>query len=57
MAMTSRYESVSVEGDQFDAYCAIPDSETGPGVLLFQEVFGINDNIGEPPTGWPVLAT
>lgn len=47
MAMTSRYESVSVEGDQFDAYCAVPDSETGPGVLLFQEVFGINDNIRE----------
>jgi carboxymethylenebutenolidase len=47
MAVTSRYESVSVGGDQFDAYCAIPDSGSGPGVLLFQEVFGINDNIRE----------
>jgi carboxymethylenebutenolidase len=47
VAITSRYESVSVEGDQFDAYCAVPESGTGPGVLLFQEIFGINDNIRE----------
>ncbi len=47
MATTSRYESVVVEGEQFDAYCAIPESEMGPGVLLFQEIFGINDNIRE----------
>jgi carboxymethylenebutenolidase len=47
MAVTSRYESVSVGDDQFDAYCAIPESGSGPGVLLFQEVFGINDNIRE----------
>jgi carboxymethylenebutenolidase len=43
--VTSRYESVSSEGDQFDAYCAVPESGSGPGVLLFQEIFGINDNI------------
>jgi carboxymethylenebutenolidase len=47
MAVTSRYESVSVGGDQFDAYCAVPESGSGPGVLLFQEIFGINDNIRE----------
>jgi carboxymethylenebutenolidase len=47
MAVTSRYESVSVGDDQFEAYCAIPESGSGPGVLLFQEVFGINDNIRE----------
>jgi carboxymethylenebutenolidase len=47
MAVISRYESVSVGGDQFDAYCAVPESGSGPGVLLFQEVFGINDNIRE----------
>jgi len=45
VATTSRYESVSVEGEQFDAYCAVPESGRGPGVLLFQEIFGINDNI------------
>ncbi|MGD0391239.1 MAG: dienelactone hydrolase family protein [Acidimicrobiales bacterium] len=47
MTVTSRYESVSGEGDHFDAYCAVPESATGPGVLLFQEIFGINDNIRE----------
>ena len=47
MAVTSRYESVSIDGDQFDAYCALPLSGSGPGVLLFQEIFGINDNIRE----------
>jgi carboxymethylenebutenolidase len=45
VATTSRYESVPVEGDRFDAYCAVPESGSGPGVLLFQEIFGINDNI------------
>jgi carboxymethylenebutenolidase len=44
---TSRYESVSVGDNQFEAYCAVPESGGGPGVLLFQEVFGINDNIRE----------
>ena len=47
MTVKSRYESVSVEGDHFDAYCAVPESGRGPGVLLFQEIFGINDNIRE----------
>jgi carboxymethylenebutenolidase len=47
MALTSRYESVSIEGDRFDAYCSVPESASGPGVLLFQEIFGINDNIRE----------
>ncbi len=45
MGITTRYESVAVEADHFDAYCAVPEGGTGPGVLLFQEIFGINDNI------------
>jgi carboxymethylenebutenolidase len=43
---TTRYETVTAhDGGTFEAFCAIPDSGSGPGVLLFQEIFGINDNI------------
>ncbi|MFZ6005651.1 MAG: dienelactone hydrolase family protein [Actinomycetota bacterium] len=43
---TNRYETVSAhDGGHFEAYCAVPDSDSGPGILLFQEIFGINDNM------------
>ncbi len=46
MTITTRYEQVSAGDDgTFDAFCAIPDNGSGPGVLLFQEIFGINDNM------------
>ncbi|MHA6792111.1 dienelactone hydrolase family protein [Pseudonocardia bannensis] len=42
----SRYEQVEAhDGGVFDAFCARPDRESGPAILLFQEIFGINDNI------------
>jgi carboxymethylenebutenolidase len=34
-----------VGSDHFDAYLALPPSGRGPGLLLFQEIFGINDNM------------
>jgi carboxymethylenebutenolidase len=43
---TTRYETVTAhDGGAFEAFCAIPDSGSGPGILLFQEIFGINDNM------------
>lgn len=45
MGVSTRYESVGVEQESFEAYCAVPDSGGGPGILLFQEIFGINDNM------------
>lgn len=41
-----RYERVaSLDGDHLEAYCAVPAAGSGPGILLFQEIFGVNDNM------------
>jgi carboxymethylenebutenolidase len=47
MPVTTRYETISaVDGGTFDAYCAVPDGDRRwPGVVLFQEIFGVNDNM------------
>ena len=48
MAITTGYEQVSAGADgTFEAYCAVPEGGRGPGVLVFQEIFGINDNMRE----------
>jgi carboxymethylenebutenolidase len=44
--VTTRYETIqAADGGSFEAYCSVPASGRGPGVLLFQEIFGINDNM------------
>ena len=47
MPVTTRYEIVTAhDGGNFEAYCAVPDGDgPWPGVVLFQEIFGINDNM------------
>jgi carboxymethylenebutenolidase len=47
MTVSQRYERIdATDGTgSFDAYCAPPPSGSGPGILLFQEIFGINDNM------------
>jgi carboxymethylenebutenolidase len=46
MTVTTRYETISSDdGREFAAYCTVPESGRGPGMLLFQEIFGINDNM------------
>lgn len=43
---TTRYERIEAhDGDAFDVYCALPATVPAPGVVLLQEVFGINDNM------------
>lgn len=43
---SSGYETITAhDGGAFEAYCATPEGGSGPGVLLFQEIFGINDNM------------
>ena len=44
--VTTRYETITApDGGTFEAYCSVPESGQGPGVLVFQEIFGINDNM------------
>jgi carboxymethylenebutenolidase len=46
MTVTTRYETVKAnDGGELAAFCAVPESGSGPGILLFQEIFGINDNM------------
>jgi carboxymethylenebutenolidase len=47
MALDQRYERIEASdgSGSFDAYCATPTAGAGPGILLFQEIFGINDNM------------
>ncbi len=46
MPISTRYERVQAhDGGPFEAFCAVPETGSGPGVLVFQEIFGINDNI------------
>jgi carboxymethylenebutenolidase len=61
VSLTTRYESISVGDDHFDAFCAVPESGSGPGIVLFQEIFGVNDNIRQiaenlAAAGYTVLA-
>jgi carboxymethylenebutenolidase len=47
MTVGHRYEQIPARDNSgsFDAYCGVPTSGAGPGILLFQEIFGINDNM------------
>lgn len=40
---TTRNESVEVADGAFDAHVALPPSGGGPGILLLQEIFGVNE--------------
>lgn len=33
------------DGSSFDAWCVLPPSGTGPGLVLCQEIFGVNDTM------------
>ena len=46
MSVSTRYETiVTPDGASFEAFCAVPEGGPGPGILLFQQIFGINDNM------------
>ena len=39
---TTRTDQVAVDGGAFDLHVWLPESGTGPGVLLIQEIFGVS---------------
>jgi carboxymethylenebutenolidase len=43
--LDTHYEKITTPDGTFDAFCALPEITPAPAVLVFQEVFGINDNI------------
>jgi carboxymethylenebutenolidase len=44
--MSTSWISVATEGgEQYDAYLALPPAGSGPGLVLFQEIFGVNAHI------------
>jgi dienelactone hydrolase len=47
MSIVTRYETVTAfDRGTFEAYCAVPEGEgPWPGLVLFQEIFGVNDNM------------
>jgi carboxymethylenebutenolidase len=45
-AIKTQWISVAASGGaSFDAYLATPPAGKGPGLVLFQEIFGVNDHI------------
>ena len=44
--MTSRTEQIRIpDGAEFSGHLVLPESGTGPGVVVIQEIFGVNDYI------------
>ncbi len=50
--MASDQVRVTVGDGFFDAYLALPPSGSGPGLLLIQEIFGVNDHIRSVADRW-----
>jgi carboxymethylenebutenolidase len=46
--MTTRTETITApDGQTFDGHLVLPASGSGPGLLVLQEIFGVNDYIRE----------
>ncbi len=53
--MASEKFSVTVGDGFFDAYLSLPPSGSGPGLLLIQEIFGVNEHIRAVADRWAEL--
>jgi carboxymethylenebutenolidase len=43
--VTTSWTTVAGNAGSFDAYLALPPAGSGPGLLLLQEIFGVNEHI------------
>jgi carboxymethylenebutenolidase len=42
LLFTSMITVTSFDGSEFDAYLSLPESGYGPGIVVIQEIFGVN---------------
>ncbi|MFJ7106427.1 dienelactone hydrolase family protein [Pseudomonas sp. NPDC098740] len=45
MSVTTQWIEIDSADGKFGAYLAIPHTRKGPGILLIQEIFGVNEHI------------
>jgi carboxymethylenebutenolidase len=45
MAVTTQWIEIDSAEGKFGAYLAIPHTQKGPGIVLIQEIFGVNEHI------------
>ena len=55
MSATGNNQHITItakDGSQFDSYLALPEHGEGPGLLLIQEIFGVNAHIRKVANEW-----
>ncbi|TPG78244.1 dienelactone hydrolase family protein [Pseudomonas arsenicoxydans] len=45
MSVTTQWIEIDSDDGKFGAYLAIPHTQRGPGIVLIQEIFGVNEHI------------
>ena len=45
MTVSSRWIDIPASGNSFQGYLALPKGGKGPGVVIIQEIFGVNSHI------------
>ncbi len=45
MTVSSRWIDIPANGESYQGYLALPKAGKGPGVVIIQEIFGVNSHI------------
>ena len=54
MSVTTQWIEIDSDEGTFGAYLAIPHTQRGPGIVLIQEIFGVNEHIRWSPSNTPL---